>query len=50
MVTIPDERKTFCPREGKHTAHKVTIYKKGKDSLVRAGKRRYDRKQRGFGG
>ncbi len=30
--------------------HKVSQYKKGKDSLVRQGKRRYDAKQKGFGG
>ncbi|KAG5221113.1 40s ribosomal protein [Salix suchowensis] len=29
----------------KHTPHKVTQYKKGKDSLFAQGKRRYDRKQ-----
>jgi len=28
----------------------VTQYKRGKDSVHRAGKRRYDRKQRGYGG
>lgn len=30
--------------------HKVTQYKKGKDSLSAQGKRRYDRKQSGYGG
>lgn len=30
--------------------HKVTQYKKGKDSLAAQGKRRYDRKQSGYGG
>ncbi|KAI0251940.1 ribosomal protein L44-domain-containing protein [Lactifluus subvellereus] len=30
--------------------HKVTQYKKGKDSLAVQGKRRYDRKQSGYGG
>ncbi|KAF8886558.1 ribosomal protein L44-domain-containing protein, partial [Infundibulicybe gibba] len=34
----------------KHTPHKVTQYKKGKDSLFAQGKRRYDRKQSGYGG
>lgn len=50
MVTYPAERRTFCKREGKHTVHKASLYKKGKDSLLAQGKRRYDRKQRGFGG
>ncbi|RDX62853.1 60S ribosomal protein L44, partial [Mucuna pruriens] len=34
----------------KHTLHKVTQYKKGKDSIAAQGKRRYDRKQSGYGG
>ena len=50
MVNYPEERKHFCIRCKKHTTHKCSIYKKGKDSLLRQGKRRYDRKQRGWGG
>jgi ribosomal protein L44E len=52
MVNIPKTRNTYCPGRKckKHTKHKVTQYKKGKDSLFAQGKRRYDRKQRGFGG
>eukprot|EP00188_Purpureofilum_apyrenoidigerum_P000696 Plantae.Rhodophyta-Purpureofilum_apyrenoidigerum.ctg13255.p2 GENE.Plantae.Rhodophyta-Purpureofilum_apyrenoidigerum.ctg13255~~Plantae.Rhodophyta-Purpureofilum_apyrenoidigerum.ctg13255.p2 ORF type:complete len:106 (+),score=23.26 Plantae.Rhodophyta-Purpureofilum_apyrenoidigerum.ctg13255:100-417(+) len=52
MVAIPKTRKTFCPGKNckKHTPHKVSQYKKGKDSLFAQGKRRYDRKQSGFGG
>lgn len=34
----------------RHELHKVTQYKKGKDSLFAQGKRRYDMKQAGFGG
>ncbi|SAM02499.1 hypothetical protein [Absidia glauca] len=33
-----------------HTPHKVTQYKAGKASLFAQGKRRYDRKQSGYGG
>jgi len=92
MVTIPKQKRTFCPSRQcrKHTLHKITQYKKGRDSLIvqgafssflslsraralwcpslpfltrwratlcvawmhnaHTGKRRYDRKQRGFGG
>ncbi|KAG4303791.1 hypothetical protein PORY_002816 [Pneumocystis oryctolagi] len=52
QVNIPKLRKTFCKGKTcrKHTEHKVTQYKKGKDSLYAQGKRRYDRKQRGYGG
>jgi len=52
MVNIPKQRKTFCKGKKckKHTLHKVSQYKVGKASLFAQGKRRYDRKQRGFGG
>jgi large subunit ribosomal protein L44e len=52
MVNIPKTRNTFCKGKEcrKHTAHKVTQYKTGKASLFAQGKRRYDRKQSGFGG
>merc|ERR1712072_877465 len=43
-------RNTFCRKCKKHTPHKVTQYKKGKESIWAQGKRRYDRKQSGFGG
>lgn len=52
MVNVPKQRRTFCKSSKckKHTLHKVTQYKKGKDSVFAQGKRRYDRKQKGFGG
>lgn len=33
-----------------YSPHKVTQYKTGKASLFAQGKRRYDRKQSGYGG
>merc|ERR1711963_541076 len=52
MVNIPKTKKAFCKSKEckKHTVHKVTQYKAGKASLYAQGKRRYDRKQQGFGG
>ncbi|AEE76760.1 60S ribosomal protein L36a [Arabidopsis thaliana] len=52
MVNIPKTKNTYCKNKEckKHTLHKVTQYKKGKDSLAAQGKRRYDRKQSGYGG
>jgi large subunit ribosomal protein L44e len=52
MVNIPKTRNTFCKGKQcrKHTPHKVTQYKTGKASLFAQGKRRYDRKQSGYGG
>ncbi|CAM8892539.1 unnamed protein product [Rhodiola kirilowii] len=51
MVNVPKTKKTYCKNKEcrKHTLHKVTQYKKGKDSLAAQGKRRYDRKQSGYG-
>ncbi|KAH7026002.1 uncharacterized protein B0I36DRAFT_365632 [Microdochium trichocladiopsis] len=51
-VNIPKTRKTYCKGKEckKHTQHKVTQYKAGKASLFAQGKRRYDRKQSGYGG
>uniref|UniRef100_A0AC35GRR0 60S ribosomal protein L44 n=1 Tax=Panagrolaimus sp. PS1159 TaxID=55785 RepID=A0AC35GRR0_9BILA len=51
MVNIPKTRRTFCPGKcRKHTIHKITQYKKGKESRHAQGRRRYDRKQAGYGG
>ena len=51
MVNIPKTKRTFCKFVcKKHTTHKVTQYKKGKESTKAQGKRRYDTKQKGFGG
>ncbi|KAH0610598.1 uncharacterized protein H6S33_012125 [Morchella sextelata] len=51
-VNVPKTRKTYCKGKSckKHTQHKVTQYKAGKASLFAQGKRRYDRKQSGYGG
>ncbi|XP_028389393.1 60S ribosomal protein L36a-like [Phyllostomus discolor] len=50
MVNIPKTHQTFYKKCGKHQPHKVTQYKKGKDSLYTQGKWHYDRKQSGYGG
>jgi large subunit ribosomal protein L44e len=51
-VNVPKTKKTYCKNKEcrNHTLHKVTQYKKGKDSLSAQGKRCYDRKQSGYGG
>ncbi|XP_059886438.1 large ribosomal subunit protein eL42-like [Delphinus delphis] len=49
-VNIPKTCWTFCKELGKHQPHKVTQYKKGKESLYAQGKRLYDRKQSDYGG
>ncbi|VDN55468.1 unnamed protein product [Dracunculus medinensis] len=51
MVNVPKVRRTFCSGNcRKHTVHKVVQYKKGKESSYAQGRRRYDNKQKGFGG
>ncbi len=51
MVKISKSRNTYCPFTCKmHTKHKVSQYKKGKESVFAQGRRRYDIKQKGFGG
>ncbi|GFP91977.1 60S ribosomal protein l44 [Phtheirospermum japonicum] len=52
MVNILKTKKTFCKSKEckKHTLHKVTQYKKGKDSLAAQGKCHYDCKQSGYDG
>lgn len=52
MVSFPKTLKKYCKHEGcqKHTVHKVSQSKAGKQRLLAAGKRRYDRKQKGYGG
>ena len=50
MVHVPKTIRTYCPKLKKHSLHKVSQYKTGKASKVAQGKRRYDMKQKGFGG
>ncbi|PLB47076.1 60S ribosomal protein L44 [Aspergillus steynii IBT 23096] len=52
IVNVPKTRRTYCKSKDchKHQQHKVTQYKAGKASLSAQGKRRYDRKQSGYGG
>merc|ERR1712194_46097 len=51
MVNVPKERMTFCPGKcKKHTKHKVSQYKTAKKSEFAQGQRRYNAKQKGYGG
>jgi large subunit ribosomal protein L44e len=49
-MKFPKERKMYCKKCRKHKVFKVSQYKPGKATLRPQGKRRYDMKQRGFGG
>merc|ERR1712124_230970 len=52
MVNIPKAIKAYCTGTQckKHTSHRVSQYKTGTASSKAQGKRRYDKKQSGFGG
>ncbi|KAJ5079300.1 ribosomal protein L36A LIKE [Anaeramoeba ignava] len=50
MVNWPKTKRTHCRKCGKHQVHKISLYKKGKESSHAKGRRRYDRKQKGYGG
>jgi len=49
-VNVPKQRRTYCKKCKVHKVHKVTQYKKSKERQASQGRRRYDRKQSGFGG
>jgi large subunit ribosomal protein L44e len=50
QVNVPKTRRTYCKKCKTHKAHKVTQYKKSKERSAAQGRRRYDRKQQGYGG
>ena len=49
-MKIPSQIKTYCPRCRKHTEHKVTLYKKGRESKLRWGARKHEWEKKGYGG
>ena len=50
QVNVPKSRRTYCKKCKTHKNHKVTQYKKSKERSAAQGRRRYDRKQQGYGG
>lgn len=49
-MKMPREKRTFCPKCKKHTAHEVLKVKKRKASELKAGQRQFRRVMRGYGG
>ncbi|MCL4363292.1 50S ribosomal protein L44e [Candidatus Marsarchaeota archaeon] len=47
-MKVPREIKTFCPKCGKNTNHKVILYSKKPESGLNVGKRRRARKLKGY--
>ena len=49
-MKFPKEIRTFCPKCGRHTAHSVSLYKRGKERATSWGARRQAGRKRGYGG
>ncbi|UCC33283.1 MAG: 50S ribosomal protein L44e [Candidatus Bathyarchaeota archaeon] len=49
-MKAPKELNTYCPRCGSHQLHRVSLYKKGRDSTLAEGARRHEREKKGYGG
>lgn len=48
-MKFPRSVNRYCPTCRKHTQHKVSVYKKGKERMLNHGRRRVERKKRGYG-
>ena len=48
-MKMPKDKRIYCPRCNKHTEHKVSIYKKGKQRSMCESDRRVGRKKAGYG-
>lgn len=49
-VKVPEKIRTFCKRCGRHTVHKVELYKPGKARKLSWGIRQLEEKRKGYGG
>ena len=49
-MKVPKEMRMHCPRCKKHTAHTVSLYKKGKQRASSIGARRHAEDKKGYGG
>ncbi|MFW9897873.1 MAG: 50S ribosomal protein L44e [Candidatus Thorarchaeota archaeon] len=48
-MKYPRSVNRYCPYCRKHVKHNVSIYKKGKESMLAHGKRRFEKKKKGYG-
>jgi len=48
-MKYPKETNRYCPYCRKHTKHTVSIYKAGKERMLNQGRRRLERKKKGYG-
>jgi len=48
-MKYPKTIRRYCPSCRVHTEHRVTLYKKGKENTLAQGKRRFEKKKKGYG-
>ncbi len=48
-MKFPKSVNRYCPKCRKHTKHEVSLYKKGKERTMNHGRRRVNRKKKGYG-
>lgn len=48
-MNYPKSINRYCPTCRVHRIHTVTTYKKGKEKTLSEGKRRFERKKKGYG-
>ena len=48
-MKYPRTTRRYCPYCRSHHIHNVSLYKKGKDGMLKHGKRRLEKKKRGYG-
>jgi large subunit ribosomal protein L44e len=49
-MNYPRSRRMYCNRCKQHSEFTISMYKKGRESILSEGTRRYKRKQKGYGG
>ncbi|MHA1678278.1 MAG: 50S ribosomal protein L44e, partial [Promethearchaeota archaeon] len=48
-MKYPKTVRRYCKSCRQHTIHNVSIYKKGKERMLNHGRRRLERKKKGYG-
>ncbi|MBY9013362.1 MAG: 50S ribosomal protein L44e, partial [Candidatus Lokiarchaeota archaeon] len=48
-MKYPRSINRYCPTCRSHKVHNVSMYKKGKERMLNHGRRRLERKKRGYG-
>jgi len=48
-MKYPRSVQRYCKNCRHHTKHSISIYKKGKERMLNQGRRRLERKKRGYG-